>query len=481
MKTGKQIFSFIKTGTPVVVLLMLLFAIGCKKSGNDASNTDDISVPGNQAPSIESVYLTGNNILDLINGVSSSVGTEFELDGTDEPVIRDISGIVFANADTADPNGDTLTTSYEYKIEESGTWDAIDNSGLDLRDVTFFNKLVYVKVVTSDGEETVEVQRSFYVDGNDAPVGTDNDTEHTISVGDDSPALPLNATDAEGDAITYDIYKDGALYTEGVSGTSYTPANLPVGTHVFTAVPMDTDAGLEYTIVRVMVSPAEPNPPVVESVVFKSVMHLGLAGTEDHNLGSETVVRDISGIVEVIATITDADDDVVSKVFKDSIDGGNNWNEIAADMDGKYFVDFSTLGGETLLFSVSATDPTGLGDMLEDDVEVDLNDGSEITDDGDFDGGTTYQEWGYSVVLGLPTYEEVDPREGDTLTLSLYQDDSFVDEVASGDTHITPSDLGLGDHDYTVSSIDEYGALAEDSDTATVNVWYDDDDGGGHG
>lgn len=261
MKTGKHFFSFIKTGIPVFVALALLLAIGCKKSGNDTPNTEDDSVPGNQAPSIESVYLTGNNILNLMNGVSSSVGTEFVLDAFDEPVIRDISGIVYASADTADPDGDTLTTRYEYKIEESGTWTTIDNDGLDLRDTAFFNKTVYVKAAVSDGEETVEAQRGFSVDGNDAPAGADDGAEYNISVGDPPPNFPLNATDAEGDAITHNIYKDGDLYAEGVSGASFIPADLPVGTHVFAAVPMDADVGLEYAIGRVTVSPLNPNPP----------------------------------------------------------------------------------------------------------------------------------------------------------------------------------------------------------------------------
>jgi hypothetical protein len=221
----------------------------------------------------------------------------------------------------------------------------------------------------------------------------------------------------------------------------------------------------------------------VESVIFKSVIHLGLAGTEDHNLGSETVVRDISGLVEVVATITDADDDVVSKVLKYSTDEGNTWNEIAADGDGKYFVDFSTLGGGTPLFSVSATDSTGFEDMLEDSVEVDLNDGFHIENEGSFFRGTyTRTEWSTSKIFRLPTYFELDPDEGDSITIHIRKDEVLLEEVTPGSTYTSPSDLPVGTHVYDVTGVEEYGAEVEKSDPAIVHVYpYDDDDDGGGG
>jgi hypothetical protein len=275
------------------------------------------------------------------------------------------------------------------------------------------------------------------------------------------------------------------LYAEGISGTSYTPAGLPEGTHVFTAIPMDTDAGLEYVIGKVVVNPAGQNPPVVESVVFKSVVHLGLAGTEDHNLGSETVIRDISGIVEVVAKITDADEDIAGVLLKYSTDEGSTWNEIAADGDGKYFIDLGILGGIPLLFSVYAADATGLEDMLQDDLNVDLNEGFIIENDGTFIRGTyTRTEWTTSKTFTLPVYAETDSDEGDNFKIYLRKDDIILQEVTPGGTYTTPSDLPVGRHEYDVIGVDEYGAAVEKSDPATIDVepYYDgddDDDGGG--
>jgi hypothetical protein len=443
MKTGKFVFPLMRMGLPASILLALLLSIGCGDSGGGTSGSNNDSIVENQAPSIDSVYITGDAILNISNGVITDAGTEFELDENDEPVIRDISGIVLVNADVDDPDDDPLTTSFEYKIEESGTWTGIDANGLNLRDIDFADKSIYVKAVTSDGEQATEAQRSFYVDENDIPTGADDNTEYHVSVGDDSPALPLSATDAEEDILTFDIYKDGALYAEGISGTSYTPAGLPEGTHVFTAIPMDTDAGLEYVIGKVVVNTAGQNPPVVESVVFKSVVHLGLAGAEDHNLGSETVIRDISGIVEVVAKITDADEDIARVLLKYSTDEGSTWNEIAADGDGKYFIDLGILGGIPLLFSVYAADATGLEDMLQDDLNVDLNEGFIIENDGTFIRGTyTRTEWTTSKTFTLPVYAETDSDEGDNFTIYLRKDDIILQEVTPGGTYTTHRVLG---------------------------------------
>ncbi|MBT6852377.1 MAG: tandem-95 repeat protein, partial [Opitutae bacterium] len=166
-----------------------------------------------------------------------------------------------------DPDGDKLELiltqepNHGFLWEESGEWLYIPNNHFNGRDL--------IKYKVSDGKLTSkEATITLNLDpANDAPVASDIKvvTDENMAVN-----VELNATDVDGDRLTYAIStepKHGTLTSAGNNRWTYQPFNRYAGGDAFTYRAFDGKAQGNLATVSIEVKKVN-NPPVVQASTF---------------------------------------------------------------------------------------------------------------------------------------------------------------------------------------------------------------------
>ena len=316
-----------------------------------------------------------------------------------------------------------------------------------------------VEVVDSAALSDTAVITINVTDENDAPIITEGETTGVTMDEDGSPtafSLTLNATDEDGDTLTWSIQSQGSNGTASASGTgtskaiSYTPNANYNGSDSFVVLVSDGKGGEDTITVNVTIDPQNDNPDAVND--------------------TPTVTEDSSNnSLDVLGNDTDAPDsgETLTITAVGATDNGgtavNNTTSItytpAPDFSGTevftYTVGDGNGGSDTATVTVTVSE--------ENDAPV-ITEGASTAVTMDEDGSPTP----FSLTLNAT---DVD---GDTLTWSIQSQGSNGTAAASGTgtskaISYTPNTNYNGSDSFVVLVSDGSGG----EDTITVNVTID--------
>lgn len=367
------------------------------------------------------------------------------------PLLIELSHLLVSDADSDYPDDFTLTVfpGDNYTLD-----------GHTITPVLDFNGMLTVPVKVNDGthdSNTFNLQVTV-TPVNDPPVITESNPQSVTMSEDGVPnpfSLTLNATDVDGDTLTWSILTQASHGTAVVSGTGtskvigYTPEKDYFGSDSFIVQVSDGKGGSDTITVNVIIESVN-DPPVVGNIPNQSINQ----GESFTTIALDDYVEDVDHSKDQITWSHSGNTDLIVSI--------NEFRVATITVP-----DASWSGSETITFTATDSDDGSDSDFATFSVNAVGNNPPVIS--GDDPVAVTMSEDSDPIPFSL-TLNATD-ADGDTLTWSISTPASHGTAVASGtgtskEIGYTPDKDYYGPDSFVVQVIDGKGGI----DTVTVNV-----------
>ena len=213
------------------------------------------------------VVRNDNNTEDSIDFTVSGPNTPPVANNVNASTTKNTAVQITLNATDAD--GDTLTYSI-VSNPSHGTLGAISGNKVTYTPANNYTGSDSFTYKANDGKvdsNTATVNITISENPNNAPVANNVNSSTTKNT---AVQITLNATDADGDTLTYSIVSDSSHGTLGaISGNkvTYTPANNYTGSDSFTYKANDGKADSNTATVNITISDVPPPDPIISGIL----------------------------------------------------------------------------------------------------------------------------------------------------------------------------------------------------------------------